>query len=135
MLDVRSMEGSGVIVARPPRRTSRVSRVPSASRFHYPLAPDQAASCRVRPAHPCRRLHPQACTGHLAAHLRISRLELHGFDHLLIRHELDEATVVRIGVRTRLAGPGRRVVGERNAERTTFASVERVYVARHATRD
>lgn len=47
---------------------------------------------------------------HLAAHRGIGRLELHHFDHLLIRHELDEVAVVRVGVRGCLAGPGWLVV-------------------------
>src|SRR5262249_11319013 len=55
---------------------------------------------------------------HLSAHRVIVCLELHDFDHLLIRHELDEAAVVCVGVCGRLATPSRRVVCERDAERT-----------------
>ncbi len=57
---------------------------------------------------------------HLAAHREIGCLELHDFDHLLIRHELDEATMAGVGVRGRLAGCVRRVAGERNAVRTSI---------------
>ena len=71
---------------------------------------------------------------HLAAHIGIGSLELHDFDYLLVWHQLDEVAMVSVGVRSGLAGPVRRVVGERNAERTTFASFERVYVASHAIR-
>ena len=42
--------------------------------------------------------------------------------------------VVRVGVRGRLASPGRRVVGERDPERATFPWVERMYLAGHAGR-
>jgi hypothetical protein len=71
---------------------------------------------------------------HLAAHRGIGRLELHHFDHPLIGYELDEVAVVGVGVRGRLAGPGRLVVRERDFEQTTFASVEHMHVARHANR-
>src|SRR5437762_2324056 len=79
----------------------------------------------------CIRKRERDC--HLAAHFDIGSLELHDFDHLLVWHQLDEVAMVRVGVRSGLAGPVRRVVGERNAERTTFASFERVYMASHAT--
>ena len=69
---------------------------------------------------------------HLAAQRGISRLELHHFDYLLIGYELDEVAVVRVRMRSRLAGPGRRVLGERDSEQTTFASVEHMHVASHA---
>ncbi len=55
-------------------------------------------------------------------------------DHLLIRRELDEVAMVGVGVRAGLAGPGRRVVGERDAERAALAAFELMYVAGHATR-
>jgi len=51
-----------------------------------------------------------------------------------VRRELHEAAVVCVGVRGRLAGPGRRVVRERDPERATFAGVERMHVAGHAGR-
>jgi hypothetical protein len=71
---------------------------------------------------------------HLAAQRGICRLELDHFDNLLVRHELHEAAMVCVGVRGRLAGPGRRVIRERNPERATFAGVERMHVAGHAGR-
>ena len=71
---------------------------------------------------------------HLATQRGICRLELDHFDNLLVRHELHEVAVVRVGVRGRLAGPGRRVVRERDPERATFAGVELVHVTGHAGR-
>jgi len=71
---------------------------------------------------------------HLATHRGIGRLELHHFDHPLIWYKFYEVAVERVGVRGRLASPGRLVVRERNSEQTTFASIEHVHVARHATR-
>ena len=71
---------------------------------------------------------------HLAAQRRIRRLELDHFDDLLVRHELDEAAVVRVGVCCRLAGPGRRVVRERDPERAAFAGIKSMHVAGHAGR-
>jgi hypothetical protein len=47
---------------------------------------------------------------HLAPHRGIVRLELVHFDNLLVGHELREVTVIRVGVRGRLAGFGRCVV-------------------------
>ena len=38
-------------------------------------------------------------------------------NNLLVRHELRETAVVRVGLRGRLAGPGLRVVRERDTER------------------
>jgi len=40
----------------------------------------------------------------------------------------------RVGVRGRLASPGRCVVAERDPERATFAGVERTHVAGNAVR-
>ena len=60
---------------------------------------------------------------HLAPQCRILRLELAHLDDLLVRHELHEAAVVRVGVQGRLTGPGRRVVRERDAEGAAFASL------------
>jgi hypothetical protein len=71
---------------------------------------------------------------HLAAQRGIGRLELDHFDDLLVRHELHEAAVVRVGVRARLAGPCRLVVRERDSERATFAGVELMHEAGHAGR-
>ena len=71
---------------------------------------------------------------HLAAQHGICRLELDHLDNLLVRHDLHEATVDRVGVRGRLAGPGRRVVRERDPKRATFAGGERMHVAGHAGR-
>jgi hypothetical protein len=42
---------------------------------------------------------------HLAAQRGVLRLELVHFDDLLVRNEPHEATVVRVGLRRRLAGP------------------------------
>src|SRR5207249_11810644 len=69
-----------------------------------------------------------------AAQRGVCRLELDHFDNLLVYHELHEAAVVRVGVRGRLADPGRRVVRQRDPERATFAGVERMHVAGHAGR-
>ena len=66
---------------------------------------------------------------HLATQCRICRLELDNFNNQLVRHKLYETSVERVGMRGRLAGRGRRVVGERDAERATFAGVERMHVA------
>lgn len=44
----------------PSRRASRVVRVPSANRFHCRQARGQAAGCRGRQAHQCRRPHRPA---------------------------------------------------------------------------
>jgi hypothetical protein len=71
---------------------------------------------------------------HLAAQRGITRLELDDFDHLLVRNERHEAPMVRVGVGGRLAGPGRRVVGERDPEHATFAGVEGMDVTGHAGR-
>jgi hypothetical protein len=46
----------------------------------------------------------------------IGRLKLVHFDNLFVRHQLHESAMVRIGVRSRLAGPGRRIVRERNPD-------------------
>lgn len=56
-----------------------------------------------------------------AAQRGVCRLELD--DNLLVRHELDQAAGERVSVRGRLAGPGRRVVRERDPERAAFAAV------------
>ena len=53
---------------------------------------------------------------HLAAQRGNGRLELKHFNNLLVRYELHEAAVVRVGVRGRLAGTGRSVVRERDPE-------------------
>jgi len=42
---------------------------------------------------------------HLAVQRGICRLELHHFDNLLVRHELHEAAVVRVGVCGRSCRP------------------------------
>jgi hypothetical protein len=70
----------------------------------------------------------------ISAQRGIDRLELDHFHNLLVGHEVYEAAVVRVGVSGRLAGPGRRVVRERDPERATFAGVERMHVAGHAGR-
>ena len=80
------------------------------------------------------RFNKRERDGHLAAHRRIIRLELHGFDNLFIRHELDKAAMIRVGVCSRFAGPSRRIIGERDAERTAFDSVESMHMAGHITR-
>src|SRR5687767_3119957 len=43
-------------------------------------------------------------------------------------------SVVRVGMCSRLAGPVRLVVGERDPERAAFAGIELMYVTRHAGR-
>jgi hypothetical protein len=45
-----------------------------------------------------------------AAPRRICRLKLVHFDNLLVRHEFHEVAVVPVGVRCRLASPGRLVI-------------------------
>jgi hypothetical protein len=49
---------------------------------------------------------------YLAAQRRIARLELNGFDYLLVRHQPHKAAVVGVGVGGRLARPGRRIIGQ-----------------------
>jgi hypothetical protein len=71
---------------------------------------------------------------HLAAQRGVLRLELVHLDDLLVRNEPHEATVVRVGLRRRLAGPGWRVVRERDPERAIFAGRELVDEAGHAGR-
>ncbi len=72
--------------------------------------------------------------GHLAAQRGICSLKLVHFDNLLIRHELHETAMVRIGVRGRLTHSGRRVIRERDPDRATFAGFELMHVAGHAGR-
>jgi len=71
---------------------------------------------------------------HLAAERRIVGLEFDHLDDLFIRDKPGEATVEGVGVGGRLAGAGRRVIGERDAEGAAFAGIERAHVAGHAGR-
>ena len=71
---------------------------------------------------------------HLALHRRIFRLELDNFHNLLVWYELDEAAVVRIGVRTGLADPSGCVVGERDPEGAAFATACSLRIARYTFR-
>jgi len=71
---------------------------------------------------------------HLATQRGICRLELDHFDDLLVRHKLHKAAMVRVGVRSRFAGPGWRGVRKRDPERAALAGVERMHVAGHAAR-
>ena len=59
---------------------------------------------------------------HLPAEFGICCLELDHFNYLSVRHKLHEVAVVRVGMRGRLAGHGRRIVRERDTERATFAA-------------
>src|SRR5216683_5924716 len=71
---------------------------------------------------------------HLAAKRRVSGLELVHFDNLLVWYKLHEASVVRVGVRRRLASPGQRIVRKRDPERAALAGVDRMHMARHTVR-
>ena len=53
---------------------------------------------------------------HLATESRIWSLELEYLDYLLVGHKLGEVAVVGVGTGGRLAGAGRRIVGERDTE-------------------
>src|SRR5215208_3106080 len=71
---------------------------------------------------------------HLTVQRGICRFELVYLDEQLVWHELDEAAVIGVGARSRLAYTGRRVVGERDPERAALAAVEFVHVGGHARR-
>src|SRR5216683_487497 len=70
----------------------------------------------------------------IAAKRRVSGLELVQFDNLLVWYKLHEASVVRVGVRRRLASPGQRIVRKRDPERAALAGVDRMHMARHTVR-
>lgn len=70
----------------------------------------------------------------MSPHSGICGLELECLDHFLIRHEPDEAIVVCIGVRGRLADLSRRVVCQGDTKRTPFTGVKRMHATDHASR-
>ena len=69
---------------------------------------------------------------HLAAERGIHGLELVHFHDLLIRDQLQEAAIVRIRLRSRLASLGRRIVRERDSESAALSGLEGVHLTSHA---